>query len=134
MSVTPLMIASAAGQRSVAEYLLERLKALVGASTEEAAAAAQEAVPQSGQTVSIHLASVRAEDGRTCTVRAVTRPHFGLGGGVVSTATPAAGAVRLLARGSITAHGAHPPERCIDAEEMFDELRARGCAFDTCLS
>jgi lysine 6-dehydrogenase len=116
---------------SLAGPLLERLKALVGASTEEIAAAAEEAAPQSGQTVSVHLASVQAEDGRTCTVRAVTRPHFGLGGSIVSTATPAAGAVRLLARGSITARGALPPERCIDPEEMFDELRVRGCAFET---
>ncbi|HEY1523445.1 MAG TPA: saccharopine dehydrogenase NADP-binding domain-containing protein [Solirubrobacteraceae bacterium] len=114
---------------SLAGPLLERLKELVGASAEEVAAASREAAPQSSQTVSVHLIHARAHDGRACRVRAVTRSHFGLGGGIISTATPAAAAVRLLARGSITARGAHPPERCIDPEEMFDELRARGCTF-----
>jgi saccharopine dehydrogenase-like NADP-dependent oxidoreductase len=116
---------------SLAGPLLERLKALVGASAEEVAAASHEAAPQSDQTVSVHVVSVEAEDGRTCTVRALTRPHLGLGGSVVSTATPAAAAVRLLARGSVQARGAHPPERCIDPEELFDELRTRGCTFET---
>jgi lysine 6-dehydrogenase len=114
---------------SLASPLLERLKTLVGAGAEEVSAASREAAPQSDQTVSVHLVSARAQDGRTCTVRALTRPHYGLGGSVVSTAMPAAAAVRLLARGSITSRGAHPPERCIDPEEMFDELRARGCTF-----
>jgi lysine 6-dehydrogenase len=114
---------------SLAGPLLERLKALTGASAEEVAKASREAAPQSNQTVSVHLVNVHTQDGRTCTVRALTQPHFGLGGSIVSTATPAAAAVRLLARGSITARGAHPPERCIDPEEMFEELSARGCSF-----
>ena len=66
-------------------------------------------------------------------VRAVTRPHrraWGLGGGVVSTAAPAAAAVRLLARGAIEARGALPPERCIDPSELFAELEQRGCGFE----
>jgi hypothetical protein len=42
---------------------------------------------------------------------------------------PAAAAVRLLARGSVTSRGALPPERCIDPEEMFAELEVRGCSF-----
>jgi saccharopine dehydrogenase (NAD+, L-lysine-forming) len=116
---------------SLAGSLLERLKALAGASAQEVAEASREAAPQSNQTVSVHLVHARARDGRTCTVRAVTRSHFGLGGGIVSTATPAAAAVRLIARGSIEPRGAHPPERCIDPQEMFDELRARGCTFET---
>jgi hypothetical protein len=37
--------------------------------------------------------------------------------------------VRLLARGSVTATGALPPERCIDPDEMFAELEKRGCTF-----
>jgi hypothetical protein len=61
-------------------------------------------------------------------VRAVTRSHFGLGGSVVSTATPAA-CVRLFARGALTATGALPPERCIDPGLMFAELEQRGCTF-----
>jgi saccharopine dehydrogenase-like NADP-dependent oxidoreductase len=62
----------------------------------------------------------------------VTPPNeaWGLGGGIVSTASPAAAAVRMLARGSITARGALPPESCIDPDEMFAELEARGVRFD----
>jgi saccharopine dehydrogenase-like NADP-dependent oxidoreductase len=114
---------------SLAGPLLERLKELVGADPDVVAQASREAAPQSNQTISVHVVSARTEDGRSVSVRAVTRPHFGLGGSVVSTATPAAAAVRLLARGSISARGAYPPERCIDSAEMFDELRARGCSF-----
>jgi hypothetical protein len=62
-------------------------------------------------------------------MRARTDPHFGIGGSIVSTAAPAAATVRLLARRSITATGALPPERCIDPEEMFAELEARGAVF-----
>jgi hypothetical protein len=64
--------------------------------------------------------------------RSVTPPNqaWGLGGGIVSTASPAAAAVRLLARGSITGRGALPPESCIDPDEMFAELEGRGVRFD----
>jgi saccharopine dehydrogenase-like NADP-dependent oxidoreductase len=71
----------------------------------------------------------RAETNTAVTARAITRPHFDLGGSVISTATPAAACVRLLARGALTATGAHPPERCIDPPLMFAELEARGCTF-----
>jgi saccharopine dehydrogenase-like NADP-dependent oxidoreductase len=47
----------------------------------------------------------------------------------VSTAAPAAAAVRLLARGSLTATGALPPERCVEPDELFAELETRGCSF-----
>lgn len=114
---------------SLAGPLLERLTTLVGADPDEVARASREAAPQSNQTLSVHVVSARAADGRAFTARAVTRSHFGLGGGVVSTAAPAAAAVRLLARGSIPARGVHPPERCIEPAEMFEELRARGCSF-----
>jgi saccharopine dehydrogenase-like NADP-dependent oxidoreductase len=114
---------------SLAPALLAALKELIGASPEEVAAAARAAVPPSTQTVSVHLVKVTAGSGASATVRAVTRPHFGLGGSIVSTAAPIAAAVRLLARGSLTATGAHPPERCIDADEMFAELETRGCSF-----
>jgi saccharopine dehydrogenase (NAD+, L-lysine-forming) len=114
---------------SLAQPLLDRLKRLVGADAEAVAEAAGEAVPQSNHTISVHLVSARARDGRACTVRAVTRSHFGLGGSIISTAAPAAASVRLLARGLITQRGVHPPERCIEPEDMFEELRARGCSF-----
>jgi len=57
-------------------------------------------------------------------------PDWGIGGGVVSTAAPAAAAVRLLARGLVTARGALPPEVCLDRREMFTELERRGCRFE----
>jgi saccharopine dehydrogenase (NAD+, L-lysine-forming) len=114
---------------SLAPPLLARLKELVDASEEEVAEAAREAARASAQTVSVHLVIVRTASGRALTVRARTDPHFGIGGSIVSTAAPAAASVRLLARRSITATGALPPERCIDPEEMFAELEARGCSF-----
>ena len=70
-----------------------------------------------------------AADGRAVRVRAVTEPMetWGIGGGVVSTATPAAAAVRLLARGEITDRGVMPPESCVDPDALFAELEPRGC-------
>jgi saccharopine dehydrogenase (NAD+, L-lysine-forming) len=114
---------------SLAPRLLERLKALIGARADAVAQAASEAVPASAQTTSVHLVRATASNGRSATVRARTGPHFGLGGSIVSTAAPIAAAVRLLARGSLTAVGSHPPELCIDPDEMFAELETRGCRF-----
>jgi lysine 6-dehydrogenase len=112
---------------SLAPKLLEQLKELAGAGEEEVAQAARSVAPQSNETVSVHLVRVGGTDGAVVRVRAVTEPHFGLGGSIVSTAAPAAAAVRLLARGSLTAVGAYPPERCIEPDEMFAELETRGC-------
>ena len=72
-----------------------------------------------------------ASEQRRARVSALTRPmpEWGLGGGVVSTAAPAAAAVRLLARGRITATGVHPPERCIEPDDLFAELERRACTF-----
>lgn len=120
---------SAGFRLSLAPALLERLKELAGAPEQDVKSAAREAATPSNETVSVHLVRVTATDEATVTVRAVTRPHFGLGGSIVSTAAPAAASVRLLARGSLSAAGAHPPERCIAPEEMFAELEARGCTF-----
>jgi saccharopine dehydrogenase (NAD+, L-lysine-forming) len=114
---------------SLSPAVEERLRALVGVSDEAVAAAACEAAPASNETVSVHLVRVTGAGGGTVTVRAVTEPHFDLGGSIVSTAAPAAAAVRLLARGTLTRTGVHPPERCIEAEEMFAELESRGCTF-----
>jgi lysine 6-dehydrogenase len=120
---------SASFRLSLAPALLERLKELAEAPPEEIAQAAREAASSSNQTVSVHLVRARAVDGELLEARAVTRPHFGLGGSVVSTATPAAACVRLFARGALTATGAHPPENCIDPPLMFAELEERGCTF-----
>jgi len=114
---------------SLAPALLGRLKELATATPDEIAAASREAASPSNETVSVHLVRVAAADGRGMTARAITKPHFGLGGSVVSTAAPAAACVRLFARGALTTTGAHPPERCIDPGLMFAELETRGCTF-----
>jgi lysine 6-dehydrogenase len=114
---------------SLAPALLERLQQLAHGPAEQIAAAAREAASPSNETVSVHLVTARAVDGEIVTARAITMPHFGLGGSVVSTAAPAAACVRLFARGALAATGAHPPERCIDPRLMFAELETRGCTF-----
>jgi lysine 6-dehydrogenase len=114
---------------SLTPALLERLKELADAPSEDVAQAAREAASPSNETVSIHLVKASAANGEAVTARAITRSHFGLGGSVVSTATPAAACVRLFARGALTATGVHPPERCIEPAAMFAELEARGCTF-----
>jgi hypothetical protein len=80
----------------------------------------------------VHIIEAAAEDGRTVRVTATTRPmeKWGLGGGVVSTAAPAAAAVRLLARGRIDAVGALPPERCVEPDDLFPEVEGRSCVFE----
>ena len=87
--------------------------------------AAREAEPPSSDTVSVHLIEA-AGGGRSVRVRgrdARRSRLWGLGGGVASTAAPAAAAVRLLARGDLAARGVRPPERCVDPDELFAELR-----------
>jgi lysine 6-dehydrogenase len=116
---------------SLPPAVLESLKELTGASEERIAEVARSASPPSANTVSVHIAEVTGPD-TVIRARSVTPPHeaWGLGGGIVSTATPAAAAVRLLARGSIPKRGALPPERCVDPDEMFGELESRGVRFD----
>ena len=116
---------------SLAPALLGRLRELASASGEEVDAAAAAALPPSGRTVSVHLVDARKRGSPAVRVSAVTRPmdEWGLGGGIVSTAAPAAAAVRLLARGRIDAAGVLAPERCIDADDLFPELERRGCEF-----
>ena len=113
---------------SLPPALLESLRALTGAPEAEVERAAREALPPSARTVSVHV--VEADSVR---VTAVTEPmeRWGLGGGIVSTAAPAAAAVRLLARGQITATGALPPERCVEPDDLFPELETRNCRFST---
>jgi lysine 6-dehydrogenase len=116
---------------SLAEDLLERLCEMAGATEEEVRAAGRDAGRPSPRTVSIHIVEASG-DGRSVRMRAFTGAHeeWGLGGGIVSTAAPAAATVRLLARGRVAARGALPPERCLEAEEMFAELEASGCEFE----
>jgi len=116
---------------SLSPELLSTLRELTEVPEAEIRRIAGEAVPPSGETVSVHLVEAHG-GGRSVRVRALTKPQdvWGLGGGVVSTAAPAAAAVRLLARGSIGTRGAVPPERCIEPEEMFEELERHGCTFE----
>jgi saccharopine dehydrogenase-like NADP-dependent oxidoreductase len=115
---------------SLPEHLLGRLRELAGAPEPAQERAAAEALPPSSRTVSAHV--VEAEGGgRRVRLSALTRPaeSWGLGGGVVSTAAPAAAAVRLMARGRLAAAGALPPERCMEPHDLFPELERRGCEF-----
>jgi lysine 6-dehydrogenase len=116
---------------SLAPEVLARLEQLTGASEERIREVARSASPPSAKTLSVHLVEV-AGTGSGIRARSITPPHeaWGRGGGIVSTASPAAAAVRLLARGRITARGALPPEACIDPDEMFGELEARGVRFE----
>ena len=116
---------------SLSPRVLESLKELRGASEERIAEVARSASPPSANTLSIHIVEVSGSE-TVIRARSVTPPNeaWGLGGGIVSTASPAAAAVRLLARGSITKRGALPPESCIDPDEMFADLEARGVRFD----
>ncbi len=112
-------------------YLLEKLSKLAKCSAERIARESKKVVPSSPKTVSVHVIEA-AGGGREVRVRCLTKPSkkWRLGGGIVSTAAPAAAAVRLLARGELTARGALPPEKCIDAGTMFAELEQRGCEFE----
>ena len=87
---------------SLSPKVLESLEKLRGASEERIAEVARSASPPSAKTVSIHIVEVTGGD-TVVRARSVTPPNeaWGLGGGIVSTATPAAAAVRLLARGAI---------------------------------
>jgi lysine 6-dehydrogenase len=116
---------------SLSPNLLAALRELVDAPKQEVERRAAEAVAPSTRTTSVHLVDATAA-GRRVRVRAVTEPmaSWGFGGGVVSTAAPAAAAVRLLARNAVDARGVLPPERCIEPDTMFAELSRRGCTFD----
>ena len=113
---------------SLSPALLERLRELSGAGADEVSRAAEQVRRPSPDTVSVHVVEALAPD-RGVRMRAVTGPHreWRLGGGIISTASPAAAAVRLLARGEVAARGALPPERCLDPDAMFAELETRGC-------
>jgi hypothetical protein len=115
---------------SLPEALLAHLVDLSSAPPAEREQADSETLPPSPRTVSAHVVEALG-DGRRVRVTAITSPsqRWGLGGSVVSTAAPAAAAIRLLARGRLEARGALPPERCVDPDELFAELESRGCDF-----
>jgi saccharopine dehydrogenase-like NADP-dependent oxidoreductase len=113
---------------SLSPATLERVRALAEADELEIATAARAAMPASPRTVSVHRVEAEGERA-TVTATATTIPteEWGIGGGIVSTASPAAAAVRLLARGRIAGRGALPPELCVEADDLFPELERRGC-------
>jgi lysine 6-dehydrogenase len=115
---------------SLSAPLLEKLRELVGAPESVQVEAAAQTVPPSANTISAHVIEAYGDE-RRVRVAALTRPNSGwsLGGGIISTAAPAAATVRLLQRGQIEARGALPPERCIDPDDLFPELERRGCEF-----
>jgi saccharopine dehydrogenase (NAD+, L-lysine-forming) len=121
--------AEASFRLSLTPALEAQLRELTSASAEEIERAAAEASPASDQTVSVHLIEARG-GGRVVRVRARTDPYppFAIGGSIVSTAAPAVAAVRMLARREVGAIGVVFPERCIDPQLLFAELRTRGCA------
>ncbi len=115
---------------SLGPAVLEKLIHLTQASPGDVVRAAAEAVKPSASTISFHLVDAYLAD-RRVRVACKTAPMdaWGLGGSVVSTSAPAAAAVRLLARGKISARGALPPESAITPEDMFAELERRGAEF-----
>ena len=116
---------------SLEPKLLERLRSLATCSTERIARESKRAAPPSAKTVAVHVVEA-AGAGSEMRVRCLTKPsrRWRLGGGIVSTASTMAAAVRLLARGEVTARGALPPERCLDPDSLFAELEKRGSAFE----
>jgi lysine 6-dehydrogenase len=116
---------------SLAQELLDRVRELAGRPDGDVDAAAAKTRRPSGNTIAVHRVEAGGET-RTISVTAVTEPvaEWGLGGGIVSTAAPAAAAVRLLARGRIDCTGAVPPERCVAAADLFPELERRNTSFE----
>jgi lysine 6-dehydrogenase len=115
---------------SLAPALLARLTELLGADDDALAAVAAASLPPSDEAIATHVV-VAVSDRRVARVTAVTQPSakWGLGGGIVSTAAPAAAAVRLIARGKIPTVGVVAPEACIDHADLMPELALRGCSF-----
>lgn len=115
---------------SLGPAVLKRLSELTTASPEEIAEAAATAQKPSAETISIHLIDAYKDD-RHVRVACKTSPipEWGFGGSVVSTAAPAAAAVRMIASREIAATGAYVPEECVPAEALFAELETRSAEF-----
>lgn len=115
---------------SLAPEFLAKVRHLAAAPPEDVREAANMAHRPSAGTVAVHVVDAIG-NGRTARVTCVTRPmaKWGLGGGIVSTAAPAAAAVTLMARGDGVRPGVHPPERCIAADDLFPLLEQRGSEF-----
>jgi saccharopine dehydrogenase-like NADP-dependent oxidoreductase len=89
-------------------------------------------VPPSNRTTAVHVVEAEgSRAGEPARVRAVavTVPHerWKLGGGVVSTAAPAAEAARRLLRVEVDGVGVLAPERAFAAGPFLGALAATGC-------
>ena len=118
---------------SLSAAVLEALSALRDRPAEEIDALRP--APPSPRTYSAQHVEVRGKRRgapATVTITALTVPNeaWGLGGGIVSTASVAAAAARLFARGRIPLVGALPPERCLEFDDLAAELEPRGCTFE----
>jgi saccharopine dehydrogenase (NAD+, L-lysine-forming) len=88
--------------------------------------------PPSPSTVAVHVVDAQGlKNGRASAVRveAVTMAHerWGIGGNVVSTATPAAEVARLLIRGTLRGAGVVAPEQVLDPVTFLPALSRTGC-------
>ncbi|MCW3040223.1 MAG: hypothetical protein JWM31_2128 [Solirubrobacterales bacterium] len=108
------------------------LREIVAAGTAASDVATVPASPRTWSAQHVEVHGRRGGAAATVTLTALTRPHqeWGLGGGVISTASVAATTARLLGRGGLDgATGVLPVERVLTPEVLFPELEARGCIF-----
>lgn len=126
-----LNAASCSFRLGLEDRVLERLRELAAAPPHELPVPA----PPSPRTWSAQRVDVVGHrDGQpVCmTATALTPPHeaWGLGGGVVSTASVAAATVRLLARGRLPVAGVHAPEVALSPGDLLDQLERVGTVFE----
>lgn len=125
---------------SLGPGILDALRELAALPEDEVAALRPApASPKTHSAQHVLVRGTRGGESVAVTVTAHTGPHeaWGLGGGIVSTASVAAAAVRLLARGELKGAampgfpptGALPPEQVLDFDALAAELEPRGCTF-----
>ncbi len=88
--------------------------------------------PRTWSAQRVDVTGTRGGEAVTVSATALTEPHarWGLGGGIVSTGSVAAAAVRMIARGALRDRaGALPPEVALRPDDLFAELAERGCRF-----
>ncbi len=94
--------------------------------------------PQTSSAQVVEVTGIREGAAVRRLATSLTPPHerWGLGGGIVATASVAAAVVRLWARGVLLdaagmgpLTGVHPPERALHHATLFPELESRGSTF-----
>lgn len=121
---------------SLAPAVLEKLKDIAKQNLTPEQLRAIPTVRPSAKTFSAQHVLVEGtlKDGarKFVTMTALTEPNetWGLGGGIISTASVAAAFVRLHVRGALrTTTGLCFPEQVVDPPALFAELEQRGCSF-----